>query len=108
MASEGLDDLGRGRQVLPPMPIAVYQNFTDEDLAAGRHIVGTGTLEGDGRVGRIGSIREKAFTAVDEGADVMLVPASQADDARRAAGRRLEVVGVETIEDALRALRRGG
>jgi mono/diheme cytochrome c family protein len=26
--------LGRGRQVLPPMPIAVYQNFTDEDLAA--------------------------------------------------------------------------
>src|SRR5688572_7721203 len=26
--------LGRGRQVLPPMPIMVYQNFTDEDLTA--------------------------------------------------------------------------
>ncbi len=26
--------LGRGRQVLPPMPIAVYNNFTDEDLTA--------------------------------------------------------------------------
>jgi mono/diheme cytochrome c family protein len=26
--------LGRGREVLPPMPIAVYQNFTDADLAA--------------------------------------------------------------------------
>lgn len=26
--------MGRGRPVLPPMPIAVYQNFTDEDLAA--------------------------------------------------------------------------
>jgi hypothetical protein len=26
--------LGRGRQVLPPMPIPVYQNFTDADLAA--------------------------------------------------------------------------
>jgi mono/diheme cytochrome c family protein len=26
--------LGRGREVLPPMPIAVYQNFTDEDLGA--------------------------------------------------------------------------
>src|SRR5512134_113470 len=24
--------LGRGRAVLPPMPIPVYQNFTDEDL----------------------------------------------------------------------------
>ena len=26
--------LGRGRQVLPPMPIMVYKNFTDEDLTA--------------------------------------------------------------------------
>lgn len=26
--------LGRGREILPPMPIPVYQNFTDEDLAA--------------------------------------------------------------------------
>ena len=26
--------LGRGRKVLPPMPILVYRNFTDEDLTA--------------------------------------------------------------------------
>jgi hypothetical protein len=26
--------LGRGREVLPPMPIGVYKNFTDEDLTA--------------------------------------------------------------------------
>jgi hypothetical protein len=26
--------LGRGRPVLPPMPIPVYKNFTDDDLAA--------------------------------------------------------------------------
>jgi mono/diheme cytochrome c family protein len=26
--------MGRGREVLPPMPILVYNNFTDEDLAA--------------------------------------------------------------------------
>ena len=26
--------LGRGREVLPPMPIPVYQNFTDADLSA--------------------------------------------------------------------------
>jgi hypothetical protein len=26
--------LGRGREVLPPMPIPVYRNFTDEDLTA--------------------------------------------------------------------------
>lgn len=26
--------LGRGRQILPPMPIAMYKHFTDEDLEA--------------------------------------------------------------------------
>lgn len=26
--------LGRGREILPPMPIPVYRNFTDADLAA--------------------------------------------------------------------------
>lgn len=26
--------MGRGREVLPPMPIPVYRNFTDRDLAA--------------------------------------------------------------------------
>jgi hypothetical protein len=26
--------MGRGREILPPMPIPVYQNFTDEDLGA--------------------------------------------------------------------------
>ena len=26
--------LGRGREILPPMPIPMYKNFTDQDLAA--------------------------------------------------------------------------
>jgi mono/diheme cytochrome c family protein len=26
--------MGRGRKILPPMPIQMYKNFTDEDLAA--------------------------------------------------------------------------
>ena len=26
--------MGRGREILPPMPIPVYRNFTDEDLEA--------------------------------------------------------------------------
>jgi hypothetical protein len=26
--------MGRGRAVLPPMPIQVYKNFTDSDLEA--------------------------------------------------------------------------
>jgi hypothetical protein len=26
--------MGRGREILPPMPIRMYRNFTDDDLAA--------------------------------------------------------------------------
>jgi hypothetical protein len=26
--------MGRGRQILPPMPFAMYRNFTDEDFGA--------------------------------------------------------------------------
>lgn len=85
--------------------LTVYDAVADEDLAAGRHVVGTGTIEGTGLVGRVGSVREKAWTAVEAGADVLLVPASQAVEARVAADGRLEVVGVQTFEDALEALR---
>ena len=30
----GRRHLGRGREILPPMPIPMYKNFTDADLAA--------------------------------------------------------------------------
>lgn len=86
--------------------VTVYDLVADEDLARGRTVVGTGTVDGQGVVGRIGSIREKALTAVAAGADVMLAPASQAAEARAVAGDDLTVVGVRTVEDALAALRR--
>ena len=85
--------------------LTVYDAVADEDLAAGRHVVGTGTVEGTGLVGRVGSMREKTLTAVDAGADVLLVPASQAAEARAAADGRIEVVGVSSFRDALVALR---
>lgn len=86
--------------------LTVYDLVAEEDLVAGRTVVGTGTIEGDGTVGRVGSVREKAFTAVAEGADLMLVPASQVVEARAAADGRVEVVGVATLDDAIEALRR--
>lgn len=85
--------------------VTVYDLLAEEDLLAGRRVVGTGTVDGDGTVGRIGSIREKTWTAAADGADLMLVPRSQADEARRAAAGRIEVAGVATVAEALDALR---
>lgn len=85
--------------------LALHDLVADEDLLGGRVVVGTGTVEGDGAVGRIGAIPEKTISAIAAGADLMLVPADQAEAARAAADGRVEVVGVATVEDAIEAVR---
>jgi PDZ domain-containing protein len=85
--------------------LTVYDLLAPEDLLAGRLVAGTGTLDVDGRVGDVGGVAEKTLAAVDAGYDVLLVPASSLEVAERAAAGRLRVVGVATLDEALRALR---
>ena len=87
--------------------LAVYDTLSEEDLAAGRHIAGTGTLSLAGTVGRIGGIEEKVRAAVNSGAALFLAPAEQAEAATAAAQGRIEVVGVHTFDEGLAALRQG-
>lgn len=89
------------------LALTVYDLLADEDLAAGRMIVGTGTVDADGNVGRIGAIEQKVATAVKVGADLILVPASQAQAATDAAAGRIRVVPVDTFDEALEVLRAG-
>ena len=85
--------------------LTTYDLVSDVDLAAGRTIAGTGTLDLEGRVGPIGGIEEKVVSAERAGASIFLAPASQADAARKAADGRIQVIGVSTIEDAITSLR---
>lgn len=85
--------------------LTVFDLVSDVDLAAGRDIAGTGTLDGEGNVGRIGGVREKTIAAVEDGVDLVLVPSAQAAEARAAAAGRVEVIGVDTFDEALDALR---
>ena len=72
-------------------------------LAAGRRIAVTGTIGTDGVVGPILGLRFKAAAAQRAGASILLVPAGQAEFARRYAGA-ITVIGVNTLDDAVRAL----
>ncbi|MFT5221937.1 MAG: PDZ domain-containing protein [Glaciecola sp.] len=85
--------------------LTVYDLVSPENLLAGRRVTGTGTMGIDGRVDRIGSIRQKVVAAIDGGFDVFLAPRSQAADARAAAGDRILVIGVDTFAQALEGLR---
>lgn len=85
--------------------LTVYDLFSAEDLAAGRVIAGTGTIDAEGRVGAIGGIEEKVVAAERAGVEILLIPASQrgeVDDVPPG----IELVAVNTLQEAIDALRR--
>lgn len=85
--------------------ITTYAAVSGEDLAAGRHVAGTGRLFGDGTVGTIGGLPSKAAAARRQGADVMLVPASQIHLLDDFAPGRMRLLAVTSIDDAIEQLR---
>lgn len=89
------------------LALSIYDLVSEVDLAHGRVVAGTGTIDIDGTIGPIGGIAEKVVAAERAGAEVFLAPASQAAAARKAAGKRLHVVSVGDFTDALDALRGG-
>lgn len=87
--------------------LTVYDLVSEDDLAAGRVVAASGTIDVDGRVGPVGGIVEKVAAAEAAGADLLLVPESQAPAARGVITGDLQVVGVSTFDEALEALREG-
>jgi Lon-like protease len=86
------------------LALTVYDLVDPGDLAAGRTIAGTGTIDISGRVGAVGGVAQKVAAAEEAGAEVFLVPAAEAGQARKAAGTRLKVTSVQTMDDAVAAL----
>jgi Lon-like protease len=85
--------------------LTVYDLLADEDLLAGRTVMGTGTLDADGRVGNVGGVPQKVRAAITAGADIVLVPERQLAEAENLATPDLTIIGVGTLDDALDALR---
>lgn len=87
--------------------LALLDVLSEGDLTGGRRIAVTGTINVDGTVGEIGGVEQKAAAAAAAGAEVFLVPAAEAGEAR-ARSHGLEIVPVEHLDDALAALERLG
>jgi PDZ domain-containing protein len=89
--------------------LAIIDDLTAGDLTGGSDIAVTGTILGDGTVGEVGGTGQKAAAVRDQGLDLFLVPRKDYRDAVEHAGDDLEVVAVDTLDDALAALaKRGG
>lgn len=85
--------------------LAVVDKLTTGDLNDGKFVAGTGTITGDGEVGPIGGITHKMVAAREAGATVFLVPADNCDEAKTAEQDGMELVKVETLDQAVTALK---
>ena len=87
--------------------IALINDLSSGDVTGGRRVAVTGAIFPDGTVGPVGGITQKVIAAKRNHATALLVPSSEAKDARAHAGG-LRVVPVRTIDDALVALHQLG
>jgi len=84
--------------------LAIINLLTPEDITHGFRIAGTGTISTDGVVGPIGGIRQKVVGATLSGAQYILIPEANYDEALTADIEGPEIVAVGTIDDALEFL----
>lgn len=90
------------------LALTVYDLVAPVDLARGRVIAGTGTIDLQGNVGEVGGVKQKIVAAAAKGATIFLVPSGELADARagvRAGGLRgIRLVSVDTFDQAVAAL----
>ncbi|MFD1849162.1 SepM family pheromone-processing serine protease [Oceanobacillus bengalensis] len=93
--------------------LEIYDQLTEEDLTKGYEIAGTGEIDYDGNVHRIGGIDKKIVAADREGIDIFFAPNEDGREdsnyqvAKQTAeeiGTEMEVVPVDTFYDALEYL----
>lgn len=93
--------------------LEIYNQLIEEDLTKGHEIAGTGTIDYDGLVGPIGGIQQKIVAAHKSGASIFFAPNedgipdsnyAQALEAAKDIGTSMEIVPVDTFEDAVEYL----
>lgn len=102
-ATVNLDNIG-GPSAGLMLSIGMVDRLTPGDLLAGRTVAGTGTIDGQGRVGAIGGIDKKMIAAQQAGAELFLAPADNCPDVLGAQPDGLPVVPVETLTEAITAI----
>ncbi|MFF4257231.1 PDZ domain-containing protein [Streptomyces sp. NPDC001663] len=85
--------------------LGIYDKLTPGSLTGGKFVAGTGTIDDDGKVGPIGGIEMKTVGARNKGARYFLTPAENCAAAAKDTPSGLRLVKVNTIDDALGALK---
>lgn len=85
--------------------LGIIDKLTPGKLNGGARVAGTGTIDGDGRVGPIGGIRQKLYGARAAGATWFLAPYANCDEVTGHIPGGIRVLAVKTLDDSLAALK---
>ena len=91
------------------MTLALYDILNDFDLAKGRNIAGTGTIEDDGKIGKISGLKYKLKAAVENNVDIFLVSKYNYKEAiklKKENNYKIKIVKVNSIEEAIEYLKK--
>lgn len=80
--------------------LEILNQVLPEDLTGGYSIAGTGTIDINENVGRIGGVVQKVIAAENAGADYFILPADNYDQAVTVASS-VELVPVENLQEVL-------
>jgi len=90
--------------------LEIYNQLIDQDITKGYRIAGTGTINLEGNVGRIGGIHQKVVAAHEADADIFFAPNENGADksnykvalsAAKDIGTEMKIVPVDHVQDAL-------
>lgn len=90
------------------MSLSIYNALIKDDITKGRKIVGTGTIDKDGNVGKIGGINYKLASAVKEKADIFICPNDNYDEVKELVEKynyKIKVINVSTFDEAIEKLK---
>lgn len=80
--------------------LEILNQLTPEDITRGKAIAGTGTIDLNENIGRVGGVRQKVVAAKNAGAEIFFVPFGNYDQAAGVIGN-IEVVPVKNLEEVL-------
>ncbi|MGM0652290.1 MAG: YlbL family protein [Bacillota bacterium] len=83
--------------------LEIMNQLTSVDLTGGYDIAGTGTIDLNEKVGRIGGVKQKVIAAEKAGADIFFVPEGNHEAALKVA-TEAEIVPVSELEEVLQYL----
>lgn len=89
--------------------LAIYNAITKEDITNGYKISGTGTINLDGSVGKIGGVKYKLSGAVKKNADVFIAPSENYEEALKIKENKkydIKIIKADTFEEALEELKK--